>query len=116
MVAGHVAIEYLFVLDDRAQLIVRYELIGEGLQPDQPRHTAAIRNRRAHEKRDGEKHVGTDELRKKEKRNTTRNRRSRVKRDVKKYVGTNELWEWEQIQSGIAVPVKNVMEKLRRKR
>lgn len=53
---------------------------------------------------------------KREKRNTTRNRRSRVKRDVKKYVGTNELWEWEQIQSGIAVPVKNVMEKLRRNR
>lgn len=91
MVAGHVAIEYLLVLDDCTQLVVRHELIGEGLQPNQPRHTAAIRNRRAHEKRDGEKHVGTDELRKKEKRNTTRNRRSRVKRDVKKYVGTDEL-------------------------
>lgn len=62
VVARQVVTEYLLVLDDHAQLIVSHELIGEGLQPDQPRHTAAIRNRCAHEKRDGEKHVGTDEL------------------------------------------------------
>lgn len=62
VVSHHVVTEYLLVLDDPTQLIVGHELIGEGLQADQPRHTAAIPYRRAHEKRDWEKHVGTDEL------------------------------------------------------